>query len=222
MRIQVEQWMTFHAALLLFGTLALFAAATLSYFYLLGIVGFAGLFFKKYQQEQNFRFLYQAANLVTSLRLLGLLFIGACFQQLPPLSIGLLAILILILDGLDGYLARRQNTSSVFGEYLDMETDAFYVLCLSIVLYEMAYLDGWILSIGLLRYAYFLLLRKVKSPQQGEARAFRARLIAVVLMASMAACFILPVIIHLPAMIIATGLVIYSFGESFWLAVRST
>lgn len=220
MRIQVEQWMTFHAALLLFGTLGLWTSTKLPYLYVLASIGFAGLFIQKYQQDRSIRFLFQPANVVTTCRLLGLLFLSAYFQQIPPLAIGLLSLAILLLDGLDGYLARRQNTSSVFGEYLDMETDAFYVLCLSVVLYQVEYFGAWILAVGLLRYAYFLLLRKVKPPEQKEARAFRARLIAVVLMATMAACFILPSSIHQMAMYIAAGLVFYSFGESFCLAVK--
>lgn len=219
MRSQVEQWMTLHAAILLFATIGLFAFSSLSYLYLPASASFLFLFGWKYQYDKSLIFLSQAANIITSLRLAGLLFISTCFSSIPLLYIGLLAFVILILDGLDGYFARRQNTASVFGEYLDMETDAFYVLSLSMVLFQLDLFEIWILGIGLLRYAYFLVLKNVKAPKQKEARAFRARLIAVLLMAAMALCFILPPVVHQPIMVIASGLVLYSFGESFWVAM---
>ncbi len=212
--------MGFHALCLLAVTLLFYQFQLLPYLALPTAFSFL-LFFGIYAyQQDSFAFALQAANLVTQSRLAMLFFLLWCYPDLSSLALGLLALLVLILDGLDGYLARRFQTSSPFGEYLDMETDAFYVLGLSIILYEMNYFGAWILGIGLLRYAYFLVLRKVKAPEQKESRIFIARLIAVILMATMAACFILPPSIHQPAMVIASALVLYSFGNSFWLSVR--
>ncbi len=210
--------MGFHALCLVVATLLLYHFQLLPYLGLPAALSFL-LFFARYAYQQgNFAFALQPANLVTQGRLCLLFLLLWYYPALSALPLGLLALVVLILDGLDGYLARRFQTSSVFGEYLDMETDAFYVLGMSMLLYELNYFGGWILGIGLLRYAYFLVLRKVKAPQQKESRLFLARLIAVILMATMAACFILPPWIHQPAMIIASGLVLYSFGNSFWLS----
>ena len=170
-------------------------------------------------RQKRWTFVFQPANFVTSIRLLLLFGIFFTYALLSPFVIGLLALLILALDGLDGYLARRYQSSSVFGEYLDMETDAFYVLTLCTLLYQLDYLGVWILGIGLLRYGYFLILRNIKTAEQKEERAFLARLIAVVLMATLAACFILPPVVHQPAMVAASVLVLYSFGRSFWSAM---
>ena len=211
--------MVFHAALLLLCTLGLYYAGAL---YLLSLpAGFSFLLLLglNWQAEQNACFLFHPANLVTFLRLALLFIIGLNFSQFPPLLVGLIALAILLMDGLDGYLARKYQTSSLFGEYLDMETDALYVLVMTCILYQMDYLGLWILALGLLRYVYFLVLKNVKSPEQKEARVFRARLIAVIFMASLSACLILPEFIYEPAVVIASALVVFSFGESFREAV---
>lgn len=220
MRQWVEQWMSIHSLLLLLSTVLLWFTGLLPLLFIPVAASFLLFFIWQARSEGHWNFFLEAANLVTIFRLLVLWLLLWKFALVPPLALGLLAILVLCLDGLDGYLARKYQTSSVFGEYLDMETDAFYVLGLSVILYELEYFNAWILGIGLLRYSYFLVLRNVKAPAQKEARIYFARLVAVILMATMGACFILPPIIHQPAMIIASGLVLYSFANSFYLAVR--
>jgi len=211
--------MVFHAILLLLSTLGFYALDLLYLLPLPACLSMIVLIAMKWQTEKNGHFLFHPANLVTFLRLILLFAIGFYFSQMPPLLVGIIALVVLLMDGLDGYLARKYQTSSLFGEYLDMETDAFYVLGMTSILYQLDYFGHWILAIGLLRYVYFLVLKNVKPPAQKEARVFRARLIAVILMATLAACLILPSAIYEPAMGIASVLVVYSFGESFWEAV---
>ncbi|RJQ73852.1 CDP-alcohol phosphatidyltransferase family protein [Pseudonocardiaceae bacterium YIM PH 21723] len=63
-----------------------------------------------------------------------------------------LATIALVLDGVDGQVARRTGTSSELGARLDMEMDAFLILVLSV---HAAYLVGpWVLAIGGMRYAF--------------------------------------------------------------------
>lgn len=98
------------------------------------------------------------ANLVTLARgaivaaLFGLLLAP---QALRDQSVAfVLAALALALDGVDGWLARRSGMVSRFGARFDMEIDALLILALSAT----AWLDGkaglWVLSIGLMRYAF--------------------------------------------------------------------
>ncbi|MFL5943035.1 MAG: CDP-alcohol phosphatidyltransferase family protein [Gaiellaceae bacterium] len=64
-----------------------------------------------------------------------------------------LASVALALDFVDGWLARRTGTESALGARLDGEVDAFLILVLSI---EVApSVGGWVLAIGLARYAFF-------------------------------------------------------------------
>ncbi|MEZ0163481.1 CDP-alcohol phosphatidyltransferase family protein [Kineococcus sp. LSe6-4] len=69
-----------------------------------------------------------------------------------PWSLVALAVPALLLDGLDGYVARRTGTSSPAGARLDMEVDAALLLVLSAV--AVLTQGPWVLAIGLMRYAY--------------------------------------------------------------------
>ncbi|MEV0472509.1 CDP-alcohol phosphatidyltransferase family protein, partial [Streptomyces prunicolor] len=55
------------------------------------------------------------------------------FESSPPVTllVGLTAV-ALILDGVDGKVARRTNTSTALGARFDMEVDAFLILVLSV------------------------------------------------------------------------------------------
>ena len=65
-----------------------------------------------------------------------------------------LAVLALMLDGFDGWLARRSNSASPFGARFDMETDALQILLLSIIAVTLGKVGAWVLLSGLLRYLY--------------------------------------------------------------------
>jgi phosphatidylglycerophosphate synthase len=59
-----------------------------------------------------------------------------------------------ILDGVDGWLARRARMSSAFGARFDMETDAFFMLVLSLLAWRHQKAGIWVLAIGLMRYTF--------------------------------------------------------------------
>ena len=61
-----------------------------------------------------------------------------------------MATLVLVLDAVDGQLARRTHTQSALGARFDMEVDAFLILVLSV--YVARSLGAWVLLIGLARY----------------------------------------------------------------------
>jgi phosphatidylglycerophosphate synthase len=58
----------------------------------------------------------------------------------------------LVLDAVDGHVARRTGTASTLGARFDMEVDAFLILALSI--YVTPSIGGWVLTIGGMRYAF--------------------------------------------------------------------
>lgn len=58
----------------------------------------------------------------------------------------------LILDAVDGYVARRTGSANPLGARFDMEVDAFLILVLSV--HVARTLGVWVLAIGLMRYAY--------------------------------------------------------------------
>jgi phosphatidylglycerophosphate synthase len=63
-----------------------------------------------------------------------------------------LAVVALVLDGVDGRVARRTGTVSAFGARFDMEVDAFLILVLSA--YVAAGTGWWVLLIGGARYLF--------------------------------------------------------------------
>jgi phosphatidylglycerophosphate synthase len=65
-----------------------------------------------------------------------------------------LSILALVLDGVDGQVARRTGTATPLGARLDGEVDAFLILLLSIAVSQ-SY-GSWVLAIGAARYVLLL------------------------------------------------------------------
>jgi len=59
-----------------------------------------------------------------------------------------------ILDGVDGWMARRTRMASAFGARFDMEVDALLILALSILAWRHGKAGAWVLASGLLRYAF--------------------------------------------------------------------
>lgn len=62
----------------------------------------------------------------------------------------------LLLDGADGWAARRRGLATAFGARFDMEADALAALLLSIVLWRADRTGAWIVLIGAFRYVFVL------------------------------------------------------------------
>lgn len=69
-----------------------------------------------------------------------------------PMVLVALAVVALVLDAVDGQVARRTGTATALGARFDVEVDAFLVLVLSV--YVTHTMGGWVLMIGLIRYAF--------------------------------------------------------------------
>ena len=61
---------------------------------------------------------------------------------------------VLLLDGLDGRLARRTGSQSRFGARFDMELDAALLMALSLLVWRSGSVGVWVLLIGFMRYAF--------------------------------------------------------------------
>ncbi|MGE0447800.1 MAG: CDP-alcohol phosphatidyltransferase family protein [Vicinamibacterales bacterium] len=59
-----------------------------------------------------------------------------------------------VLDGVDGWLARRTGQTTAFGARFDMETDALLILVLSILVWQWGKAGAWVMAIGLMRYLF--------------------------------------------------------------------
>ena len=101
---------------------------------------------------------FGAANQVTTLRaILAALAAGLVGHPVPPSIlwwvIGL-TVLMAILDGVDGWLARSTRLASAYGARLDMETDAAFILVLSVLVWQHEKAGLWVVACGLMRYGF--------------------------------------------------------------------
>ncbi|MGO2879063.1 MAG: CDP-alcohol phosphatidyltransferase family protein [Halomonas sp.] len=60
----------------------------------------------------------------------------------------------LMLDGVDGWIARKTQSYSTFGARFDMELDALLILLLCVGLIQLESLGLWVLLIGVTRYLF--------------------------------------------------------------------
>ena len=64
------------------------------------------------------------------------------------------ALIALLLDGVDGWLARRTGSASALGARFDMELDAAFILVLCLALLLLDRVGPWMLAIGAMRYVF--------------------------------------------------------------------
>ncbi|WP_343870512.1 CDP-alcohol phosphatidyltransferase family protein, partial [Caenispirillum bisanense] len=119
---------------------------------------------------------FGAANAVTLVRLAATAVLAAAAVALPAAeltapavawTLAALAAAALVLDGVDGWVARRQRLASAFGARFDMELDAAFMLVLAVLAWRMERAGGWVLAAGLARYAFVaapLLLPRLRAP----------------------------------------------------------
>ncbi|QKV95857.1 CDP-alcohol phosphatidyltransferase family protein [Streptomyces sp. NA02950] len=166
---------------------------------------------------------FGAANRVTLARATlvgGVTALVADSFQSPPQVTVLVALtaVALILDAVDGKVARRTGTASPLGARFDMEVDAFLILVLSV--YVATSLGPWVLLIGGMRYAFVVVSRFLPwlrgSLPPSTARKTVAALQGVALLAAGAA--ILPRPVALAEVLLALALLSWSFTRDIgWL-----
>ena len=154
------------------------------------------------------------ANWITLFRLL-IILIAVLFWGImtDPVLFGLFAG-VTILDGVDGYIARKYKQTARPGEAFDMEVDALFVFLLSYMHFFNKNLPLWILIPGGLRYYYELFAiwyRNSKPIQPGKR--FRST-VAVIFFISLLLPFVLDKNIYMPVVFSSSLLIVLSFGIS--------
>jgi phosphatidylglycerophosphate synthase len=61
---------------------------------------------------------------------------------------------VMVLDGVDGRVARSTRTETPFGARFDMELDAALLMALSLLVWRDGRVGAWVLLIGLMRYGF--------------------------------------------------------------------
>jgi len=103
---------------------------------------------------------FGVANAITLVRgaltLLLASLIGVAANEVIGWTVVIVAVIAVALDGVDGWFARTRNEASAFGARFDMETDALLILVLAALVWQFDKAGVWILTAGLLRYAFVL------------------------------------------------------------------
>jgi|SRR5579862_5812027 len=173
------------------------------------------------------------ANWVTTLRALGAiaLLAVALDAAFTALEVGVggrwaavaLALVLLALDGVDGFLARRFDQASTFGARFDMETDALLGLALALLVWALGQAGAWVLLLGLARYIFILggwLWPALTAPLPYSKRR---QAICVIQISVLTVALVPPVTTLWSTVICLAGLVLlgYSFGSDvLWLLSR--
>lgn len=118
---------------------------------------------------------FRVADVVTLVRGLGVCFLaGLALQALAGgltkralLTMIIIGTLCLLLDGVDGRVARARSETSTFGARFDVETDAAMLAVLSVTVAALGIAGWWVLAIGAMRYGYVatsLLVPALRTP----------------------------------------------------------
>ena len=138
------------------------------------------------------------------------------------LLLGLTA-LALVLDAVDGRVARRTHSVTRLGARFDMETDAFLILVLSVAAGPLV--GWWVLAIGFARYALLLAERGLPWLRVPVPPRYWRKVVAAVQGVTLAVVVtgVLPSVEAVALLLAALGLLAESFGRDVvWLVRRHT
>jgi phosphatidylglycerophosphate synthase len=128
------------------------------------------------------------------------------------------AVVALVSDAVDGWVARRTGTVSRFGARFDGEVDAFLILVLSVYVAESVHI--WVLAIGLARYVFAAAgwvlpwMREELPPRYWRKVVTATQGIVL----TVAAAAVVPLWLTTAALVVALALLAESFGRDvLWL-----
>jgi uncharacterized protein (TIRG00374 family) len=156
------------------------------------------------------------ANVVTTSRLVITLWFLLAFASQPGWLLAGVALASLLLDLVDGWLARRAGLSSEFGALFDMETDALFVLTLALVLFSRGVAGPWVIVAGLWRYLYVLAPACITATGVEDKRSRYGRSLYVLMMTCFVVALAAPPSAGWWLSLIGTIAVSISFIRSFW------
>jgi phosphatidylglycerophosphate synthase len=131
---------------------------------------------------------FRIADVVTLVRGLGICFLaGLSLQALVGglerralVVMIVMGTLCLLLDGVDGRVARARREASAFGARFDVETDAAMLVVLSVAVAALGIAGWWVLAIPAMRYGYVAASLVVPALRTPLPYRFSGKVIAVV------------------------------------------
>jgi len=121
------------------------------------------------------------------------------------------------LDGVDGWLARKTNTSSRFGARFDMETDALLILTLAVLAWQFGKAGIWVLLSGAMRYLFVLASLALPWLRAPLPHSFRRKAVAV--LQTIALLVAMAPFVPNPASALIAGIALLALSSSFLIDV---
>ena len=131
---------------------------------------------------------------------------------------GWMALLALVLDGVDGKVARATGSQSEFGARFDMELDALFILGLCIAVLALDKAGIWVLALGLMRYAFLAASHFLSWLNRPLPERFRRKTVCVWQIVTLLVAILPPVTNLFASTTLATALILLVW--SFYLDVR--
>lgn len=210
------RWSLGHSIAILMATVVCLQLQTAVPLIVLCGLSFAFLWWRHADFLKQQRLFAGPANWITVSRFIIIAYVLTFFEVLPlPILVSLLSIAVLM-DVLDGYIARRTNTQSDFGALFDMEVDSFYVLAMGLYFHFTTDFGLWLLIPGSIRYIYdivrIVIVDEKFEPKRQSLAVFLAGFNFVLLIAAL----LLPSDLSLLVLLISLMVVCASFSRSFF------
>lgn len=161
------------------------------------------------------------ANGVTGIRMVMTSLVAALIGEWPSEAqaeaAAVLAVMVAVLDGVDGWLARRTRLASAFGARFDMEIDALLILVLAILAWQYGKAGAWIVLAGAMRYVFVAagsVWRWMNAPLPPSSRR---KVVCVVQIVGLAA--VVSPLLAVPASIAAAAATLAALSWSFGVDV---
>ena len=164
------------------------------------------------------------ANQITTVRAMLVALVASLVGEprLPGVAAGAAtaSLVVVLLDGVDGWLARRTRMSSAFGARFDMEIDALLILVLAILAWQYGKAGPWVLVSGLLRYLFVAagwLAPWLRGPLPPSRRR---QTICVVQIAALSLAIVPAIVPPASSLLAAAGLLALSYSflvDTLWL-----
>jgi len=133
------------------------------------------------------------------------------------------ALIALILDGVDGKLARATNFASAFGARFDMEMDALLILGLCVAVMISGKAGTWVLALGLMRYLFVAAASVLDWLNGPLPESFRRKTICVWQIVTLMVALLPPVPPVFAGITLATALLLLAWSfmtDVYWLYER--
>jgi len=210
----IEQWNKWHAIAMIFAAMGSLYLKNLACLAGVASISFLLFIFQNSHTLRAQKPLGGYANWVTGLRFLMIIFLTFFWSDLPHYIFAIGLISFVGLDVVDGWVARKYDQITVFGQYFDMELDALFVLMMSCYYFLFVEIDGWILIPGLMRYVYKIGIDLFPKKNFKEQKKRYASTIAGIFFFVLLAGLFIDGEIRMYGLALGAALIVLSFGIS--------